>query len=270
MKKYFKKNKLGKKVNKQFNFAKFLPTFLSLLAVCCGVTAIKSAFEQNFYLSVSLILFDCFLDGIDGRVARFFQVSSAFGAEIDSLADLVNFGVAPGFVLYCYTKDSILATNLDKISWFAVMLLVCCMAIRLARFNVDRVTKNHDDPLVKYFFVGMPAPAVAAMSIWPIVLNFEFGPIGFWNCPTYIIIDTIILALFAGSKIPTPCFKKIKIPNNIKGFIQIVFNMYVVLLFIKPWLALSILGLSYILSIIIGLFVNLNFRKNRKNDTVKN
>ncbi len=251
-----KKNKDG-----QLDFIKFVPTMLSLLALCCGVSAIRYSFSGYFMFAVSLLLFACFLDGIDGRVARFLNVSSSFGAEMDSLADLVNFGVAPGFIVYCWKMNEI---EFNGIAWFAVMLLACCMAIRLARFNVDLTTKDQNDPLVKYFFKGVPAPAAAGLVIFPLILNFKFGH-GFWVEPIFVAINTLVVALLAGSTLPTPCFKKIKIKPQYKNVVLIVAAMFAVLFVSSPWLAFSVLGFLYILSIIAGIFVYLYFKKEKNN-----
>lgn len=253
-----------KENKEQLYFVRFIPTMMSLLALCCGVSAIRYGYANNFVAAVSLILFACFLDGIDGRVARFLNVSSNFGAEMDSLADLVNFGVAPGFVVYCWKMNEM---EFNAISWFAVMLLACCMAIRLARFNVDLTTKDQNDPLVKYFFKGVPAPAAAGLVIWPIILNFYFG-IGFWSEPIFVVANTLVIALLAGGTLPTPCFKKIKIGSQYKNLVWIFASALIALFVLRPWLALSVIGALYIISIIIGIFVYLNFKKN-KNSHVK-
>ena len=257
------KNKIkSKNENKdnQLDFVKFVPTLLSLLALCCGVSAIKYGYSGNYAIATSLLLFACFLDGIDGRIARLLNVFSDFGAQMDSLADLVNFGVAPGFLVYCWKMNEI---ELSGISWFAVMFLACCMAIRLARFNVDLTTKDQNNPLVKYFFRGIPAPAAAGLVVLPLVLNFQFG-YGFWNEPCFVVINTLIIALLAGSTLPTPCFKKIKVKDNYKNLTLILSSILIIILLIRPWLAFSILGILYVISIIVGIFIYLNFKKNMK------
>lgn len=249
------------KDRQQLYFVRFIPTLMSLLAMCCGVSAIKYSYAGSFMIAVSLLLFACFLDGIDGRVARFLNVSSDFGAEMDSLADLVNFGVAPGFIVYCWKLNEV---ECNGIAWAVVMLLACCMAIRLARFNVDLTTKDQNDPLVKYFFKGVPAPAAAGLVIFPLILNFKFG-VGFWTSPTYVLINTLVIALLAGGTVPTPCFKKIKIAPQYRNLVLIIATMIAVLLVSSPWLAFSVIGLLYIVSIIIGIFVYLHFKKEKVN-----
>lgn len=252
-----------KKNNKNSNqqeFVRFLPTILSLLALCCGVSSIKFAYSGHFMIAVSLLLFACFLDGIDGRIARFFNVSSDFGVQMDSLADLVNFGVAPGFVVYYWKMNEL---DFGGIAWFSVMLLACCMAIRLARFNVDLGVRDQNDPLVKYFFRGVPAPATAGLVILPMVISFKFGQ-GFWTDPIFVVLNTIVVALLAGGTLPTPCFKKIQIPSNYKNLVLILAAIFMILLVSNPWFGFSLLGIVYLISIVIGLFVYANFKRKRK------
>lgn len=252
--------KRSRKNNGHSDFIRFAPTMLSLLALCCGVSAIKYSYSGHFMIAVSLILFACFLDGIDGRVARFFNVSSDFGVQIDSLADLVNFGVVPGFVIYCWKMNEL---DFNGISWFAVMLLACCMIIRLARFNVDLGVKDQNDPLVKYFFRGVPAPAAAGLVILPIILTFRFG-YGFWSQPIFVVANTIITSLLAASTIPTPCFKKIKISEGYRNLFLIVATLFIILFVIDIWLAISIFGILYIASILVGIMFYLNFKRKKK------
>ena len=251
---------MEKEEQNSFEITKLIPNMITMTALCLGLLSVKLAITGDFSSSGICIIIACLFDGIDGRIARFLKVSSDFGAQMDSLADLVNFGVAPGFILYCWKLNEM---QLGFLSWFAVLLLACCMAIRLARFNVDLTTKDQNDPLVKYFFRGMPAPAAAAMSIFPIVLSFKFG-YGFWTNPLLVTIYTIIIALFAGSTIPTPCFKKIKISEKYKNLVLILVAMYVILLVSDPWIALSLLGILYSISILIGLSFYLKFKKNKK------
>lgn len=236
---------------KQMDFTKFVPTMMSLTALCFGISAIRLGYSGNFMMATAFLLFASFLDGIDGRIARYLNVSSDFGAQIDSLADLVNFGVAPGFVVYCWKMNEL---GIPTIAWFAVMFLACCMTIRLARFNVDLTTKDQNDPLVKYFFKGIPAPAAAGLVLLPLVLSLQFG-YGFFSEPIFVVINTIAIALLAGGTIPTPCFKKIKIKDTYKNLILIISSIFIILLILEPWLAFSILGLIYVFSILIGFLI---------------
>jgi CDP-diacylglycerol--serine O-phosphatidyltransferase len=240
---------------------RYVPTGLSLLAVLLAMTGALVAVSGKFELACTLILLACFLDGIDGRIARWLGVSSDFGAQIDSLADAINFGVAPGLVVYFWKLNEL---NSDTIGWSASVLLIFCMVIRLARFNVDLSAKDQNDPLIKYFFRGMPAPAVAGMVILPLVLSFQFGE-GFWTEPWIVWGNTILMALFAGSVIPTPCMKKL----HFTGVLNVLYKALLYFIFfaiiVKPWLGLSIFGAVYLVSIAIAIFMYLKIKGEKAN-----
>jgi CDP-diacylglycerol--serine O-phosphatidyltransferase len=241
-------------------FIRYSPTMLSLLAMCFGISAIRYSYESSFYISVILLLLACFIDGIDGKVSRALGVSSSFGVEIDSLADLVNFGVAPGFIIYFWKISEFENITL---SWFPVLFLACCMAVRLARFNSDLSVKDQNDSLVKYFFRGMPAPAAAAMIIFPLVLTFAFGN-GFYSTPIFVLINTLVIALYAGSVIPTLCFKKIEFSNLYNKLLKLLSLLLIIFICYSPWRGLSILGLIYVIILVISIFVYIKLNNNKK------
>src|ERR1700680_4326103 len=135
---------------------------ITLLALCAGLTAIRMAFENRYVLALAAIVFAAFLDGIDGRLARFLKGTSRFGAELDSLADFVNFGVAPALILYFWGLH-----DLKSAGWIAAMVFAICAGLRLARFNV--MSDDPDRPAwASNFFVGVPAPAGAITVLLPI------------------------------------------------------------------------------------------------------
>src|SRR5271168_2153600 len=138
------------------------PNMVTLLALCAGLTAIRMAFEDRYVLAVAAIVFAAILDGLDGRLARFLKGTSRFGAELDSLSDFVNFGVAPALILYFWDLH-----ELKSAGWIAAMVFAICAALRLARFNV--MIDDPDRPAWKNnFFVGIPAPAGAIAVLLPI------------------------------------------------------------------------------------------------------
>src|ERR1700757_4713437 len=143
-----------------------LPNLITLLALCAGLTAIRLAVEDKLEWAVAAIVFAALLDGIDGRVARMLKGTSRFGAELDSLADFVNFGVAPALILYFWALH-----ELGNAGWIAAMVFAICAGLRLARFNV-----MIDDPnrpaWAANFFVGMPAPGGAITVLLPIYIEF--------------------------------------------------------------------------------------------------
>src|SRR5438309_7875595 len=143
-----------------------VPNVITLLAICAGLTAIRLSTEGHMELAVAAIVFAAVLDGIDGRVARLIKGQSRFGAELDSLADFVNFGVAPGVILYFWGL-----LEFGNVGWIAAMVFAICAGLRLARFNVAI-----DDPnrpaWAGNFFVGVPAPAGAITVLLPIYVHF--------------------------------------------------------------------------------------------------
>ncbi|MDR3289712.1 MAG: phosphatidylcholine/phosphatidylserine synthase [Rickettsiales bacterium] len=246
---------------------KCVPTFISLLAIWLGITAINMAGNGDFGIAAAEMLIAAFLDGIDGRVARALGVASEFGVQIDSLADAINFGVSPAFIVYFWRMNEF---GNDKFAWCVALFLISCMVIRLARFNVDTTTKDQDDPLVKYFFRGMPAPAVASMVILPLVISFQFGE-GWWSEPIVVILNTLFYALFAASTIPTPCFKKLHLNGVYNGIYKTVFYGLFALLFVgfipqvpfTPWFALILTGVVYLVTIAISIFAYIRIKRNK-------
>jgi CDP-diacylglycerol--serine O-phosphatidyltransferase len=245
-----------------------IPTLLSLLAIWLGVSAIKYSLNGSFSIAATLLLSAAFLDGIDGRIARALNVSSDFGAQIDSLADNINFGVSPAFIMYFWKMNEF---DINFVSWSVVLLLISCMTIRLARFNADLSIRDLDDPLVKYFFVGMPAPAVAAMVILPLVLSFQLGE-GFWSTPIFVIMNTSVMALFAASKIPTPCFKHLHLTGVYNIIYKATLYTLIALLLLgfvpqvpfTPWFSLTLLGIVYFITILIAIYVFLKILNLRR------
>src|SRR6202163_1711638 len=143
-----------------------VPNVITLLALCAGLTAIRLAFEDRYQLALAAIVFAAILDGIDGRLARLLKGTSRFGAELDSLSDFVNFGVAPALILYFWGLH-----DLKSAGWIAAMVFAICGALRLARFNV--MVEDPDRPVwASNFFVGVPAPAGAITVLLPIYVVF--------------------------------------------------------------------------------------------------
>jgi CDP-diacylglycerol---serine O-phosphatidyltransferase len=172
-----------------------VPNLITVLAICAGLSGVRLAFEHEFETAVIMVLIAAFLDGIDGRVARALKATSKFGAEMDSLADIVNFGVAPGLVLYAYLLD-----GAGPLGWIAALLFAIACGLRLARFNVLEDDKSRPVWQGDYF-VGVPAPAGAVLVMLPIYLGF----LGMAPEPWFAVassIYTIIIALLLVSRLP--------------------------------------------------------------------
>ncbi len=237
-------------------FIKLLPNLVTIIALCVGLSAMRFALEENWLVAVSLVLAAGFLDGIDGRLARFLNASSDFGAELDSLADFVSFGVVPGFIIYMWINTNV---NVIGFDWGLVLFFAICMALRLARFNValNKVSKN--PTLAKYFFRGIPAPCGAAMAMLPLVLFFEFGE-GFYTNPAIVLSYCFGLAVIVASTIPTISIKKIPVRNEFVYLTLVILGLIIVGLVIKPWLTLAIVGITYALSIPVTTFFYLKIK----------
>lgn len=215
-----------------------LPNLLTIAAICAGLTAIRFGYEGNFERAVHLILVACLLDGLDGRAARLLNHSTAVGAELDSLADFVNFGVAPVLVLYSWT----LYDN-PNIGWIAVLFYAICCVLRLARFNVSgrlEASGTQSD-----FFVGMPSPAGAVLVLLPMVISFAVSDTP--QAPQIIVALYICLVgLLMISRIPTYSFKNISIDRTNAKFFLLGAAILATALLTYLWATLALLTLAYV------------------------
>src|SRR5499433_4038019 len=166
------------------------PNIVTLLAMCAGLTAIRLAFEDRYVLALAAVVFAAILDGIDGRLARFLKGTSRFGAELDSLSDFVNFGVAPALILYFWGLH-----DLKSAGWIAALVFAICAGLRLARFNV--MIDDPNRPIwAGNFFTGIPAPAGAITVLLPIYLSFLGVPVSLitiWLTFFYTLTFSILM-----------------------------------------------------------------------------
>ena len=223
------------------------PNVVTLLALCAGLTAIRLAFENHYVLAVGAIVFAAFLDGIDGRLARFLKGTSRFGAELDSLADFVNFGVAPALILYFWGLH-----DLKSAGWIAAMVFAICAGLRLARFNV--MIDDPDRPAwAANFFVGMPAPAGAITVLLPIYVAFLGVPRS--NFLTWLTLAyTLAVAWLMVSRLPVFSGKRVgtRVPPEVVGPLIIITVLFVALLVAYPWVILTAGTLAYLASLPFG------------------
>ncbi len=236
--------------NGYFPLFRLLPNLVTLIAICIGLTAIRFAMEGEFMKATAFVIIAAFMDAVDGRLARFLNSTSDFGAQLDSLADFSNFGVVPGFVIYFWVNSFADIRGLD---WAVVLLFAMCDAIRLARFNVDLSKESVNPILEKYFFKGIPAPCGASMAMLPMVLTYEFGE-GFYSNPYVILFYVITVALLMASRVPTISIKKIPVRNEYVYLTLIVLSMAVIGLLVEPWFTLAVVGSTYALSIPVTIF----------------
>ncbi|QDW38071.1 phosphatidylcholine/phosphatidylserine synthase [Bradyrhizobium sp. KBS0727] len=222
-----------------------VPNFITLLAICAGLTAIRLSTEGRMDLAVYAIVFAAVLDGVDGRVARMIKGQSKFGAELDSLADFVNFGVAPGLILYFWQLH-----ELNNGGWIAAMVFAISGGLRLARFNA-----SIDDPdkpaFAANYFTGVPAPMGAILALLPVYLAF----LGIPKAPaTLTAVYTLVIAFLMVSRLPVFSGKtvKMRVPPEmvLPVFVSVVF--FIALLIGYPWHILSCGSVLYLLSLPLG------------------
>ena len=236
-------------LKKDVNFRPLLPNFVTMSALACGLSSVHEAFNHRWDRAVLFLLFAGIFDGLDGRVARFFNASSKFGAELDSLSDFISFGVAPGIVLYFWTSYSI--------SWAVVLFLAMCCAFRLARFNT-MLDKEPPSKAWTHFFTGLPAPGGAYMACMPLIfwLAFQRTPAvqNFFINPVVVSIFMLVSAVLMASRVPTPSLKKLHFSKAKAGIVQIIFYALLAFLLVRPFLCLSLIAYVYLVAIILGWF----------------
>lgn len=219
-----------------------LPNLMTVAAICAGLSAIRFAVELRFVVAVQLILVASVLDGLDGRVARMLKSESAIGAELDSLADFLNFGVAPGIMIYIWAF-----ADLRSGGWIAVVIYAVCCVMRLARFNVGN--KAGPDDAAKRFFTGVPAPAGAMLAMLPMFLSFTWSrsPL----MPDYAIaIYMVGVGLLMISRIPTWSMKSLTIYRENARLFLVGFVAVLAALLSYPWISLAAIDLAYL----VGMF----------------
>jgi len=239
-----------------------LPNTLTLIGVCIGLTSINFALNGNYKLCIIAILLAAIIDGLDGRIARLIKGTSKVGKELDSLTDVISFGVAPAFIMYFWQLNS-----LGKVGWLISLIYVVCVALRLARFNVNTggETSWRDN-----FFEGIPSPAGGILVLSPLIYEssgFEMFDLNF-QLITPIIFITISILLI--SKIPTYSFKKIVVPRSTTIFLLFGIVLLFGLLLIFPFKVLVLGCAIYLLMIPASVIHFLKLKKNLKNYSKEN
>jgi CDP-diacylglycerol--serine O-phosphatidyltransferase len=177
-----------------------LPNMLTLFGVCIGLTSIRFALDEKYEIAIIAIIFAALIDGLDGRIARLIKGTSKVGKELDSLTDVISFGVAPAFVMYFWKLNT-----LGRFGWLLCLVYVICVALRLARFNVN---SNQESSWKDNFFEGVPSPAGGILVLTPLIVSlsgFEFLKLNYdIIVPAFFVITSILLI----SKFPTYSFKK--------------------------------------------------------------
>lgn len=227
----------------EFSLFQLLPNALTILAICAGLTAIRLGVQGDYVLSVLLIIGAGIIDGVDGRLARLLGSSSKMGAELDSLADFLNFGVAAPLTLYFWALQ-----DMRGLGWISVLVFSVCCVIRLARFNV---TAKSDEPRDSAYFQGVPSPAGALLVMLPMYLSFAIADRAVLP-DTVICLYMIVVGLLLISRLPTWSFKTTKISRENVKFFLVGVAVVGAALFSFAWLTLIVLCLGYVAMVVWG------------------
>jgi CDP-diacylglycerol--serine O-phosphatidyltransferase len=221
-----------------------LPSLVTLLSLCAGLTSIRMSIEMRYEWAIAAVAIAAALDGIDGQVARFLKSASRFGAELDSLADFVNFGVAPGILLYVWALD-----DAGSIGWIVALIFAICAALRLARFNVAAFGPAKPE-WQAYYFVGVPAPAGAMIVFLPVYAEFVGAPHGLHTTPI-VVLYTLFVAMLLVSRVPTWSSKLIgrRIRRDLVLPLFVLVVLVVGFLASFPWQTMTVLSLVYLASL---------------------
>jgi CDP-diacylglycerol--serine O-phosphatidyltransferase len=235
-----------------------VPNLITLLALCAGLTAIRLSVEGKLEWAVAAIVFAALLDGIDGRVARMLKGTSRFGAELDSLADFVNFGVAPALILYFWSLH-----ELGNFGWIAAMVFAICTGLRLARFNV-MIDDPNKPAWAGNFFTGVPAPAGAITVLLPVYVYFLGMPRLAFVAPV-ILVYTLAIAFLMVSRLPVFSGKRVgkRIAPEMVLPVFVAVVLFFALLVSYPWVVLTIGTVAYLVLLPLGL---VSYRKHQRKD----
>lgn len=231
-------------LREEFAFGRHLPSGLTLLGLCTGATAIRFALSGHWQAAVIAIVIAAILDTMDGSLARLLGLDSKFGAQLDSLADLVSFGIAPSVLVYMWTLY-----QGDGAGWIIALVFCACCAIRLARFNIE--TGDGDDEEIVTTFSGVPAPAAACLILLPMLLDFQFHlPIlrdPFVNGGLVALVSLLMV-----SRLPTPSFKGLYVPKRLKAPVIVSVVLLAGCLIAWPWATLTAALIVYIATLPFG------------------
>ena len=239
-------NKKEFKLIAKKNPKSLLPNALTILGVCLGLSSIKFAIDLNYPMAIIAIGFAAILDTLDGRVARLIKGTSKVGKELDSLTDVISFGVAPGFIMYFWALNEI-----GKFGWMFVLIYTVCCALRLARFNLTVIEETETWKI--NFFEGVPSPAAAGLVLLPLILNLS-GIVQFENYAVLSSVAILITSILMISKIPTYSLKRILIPRHYAIFLLLGIGIFVGFLIFYTFETLFFTGMTYLLLIPISFF----------------
>jgi len=243
------------------NARMILPNMLTLIGVCIGLTSIRFALDEKFELAIIAIIFAALIDGLDGRIARLIKGTSKVGKELDSLTDMISFGVAPAFIMYFWKLNT-----LGRFGWLLCLVYVICVALRLARFNIN---STQESPWKDNFFEGVPSPAGGILVLTPLIISlsgYDFIQLNYEIItPTFFILTSLLLI----SKFPTYSFKKIVIPRKTTIFLLFGIVLFFGLLLIYTFNVIAISAAVYVFLLPISFFHFQRIKKQHENDKIQ-
>ena len=238
-----------------------LPNMLTLIGVCIGLTSIRFALDGRFELAIIAIMFAALIDGLDGRIARLIRGTSKVGKELDSLTDMISFGVAPAFIMFFWKLNT-----LGRFGWVLCVVYVICVALRLARFNVN---SNQEPSWKDNFFEGVPSPAGAILVLTPLIVSLSGFDLFQLNyeiiVPAFFIITSFLLI----SKFPSYSFKKIVIPRRTTIFLLFSIILFFGLLLVYTFNVIALSAAIYLLLLPVSFIHYQKIKKQHENDKIQ-
>ena len=239
-----------------------LPNMLTLIGVCIGLTSIRFALDEKFEFAIIAIIFAALFDWLDGRIARLIKGTSEVGKELDSLADVISFGVAPAFIMYFWKLN-----ELGRFGWLLCLIYVSCVALRLARFNVN---SNQEPSWRENFFEGVPSPAGGILVLTPLIVSVTSFDYIALNYDIIVPACFIVISLLLISKFPSYSFKKIIVQRKATIFLLFGIVLFLGLLLIYPFNVIAISAVIYLSMLPISFFHFQKFKKqNQDKDSIE-
>ncbi|PNU06490.1 CDP-diacylglycerol--serine O-phosphatidyltransferase [Novosphingobium guangzhouense] len=232
-----------------------VPNAITAAALCSGLTGIRFAIAGDFEKSVQAVILAGLLDGIDGRAARLLKAQTRFGAELDSLADSISFGVAPALIVYLWTLH-----QLPSMGWIAALAFAICCVLRLARFNarLDMLDQPHKSA---GFLTGVPAPLGAGLTFLPLYLWVASGQMPEFANPILVSGWMVLVAFLMISSIPTLAWSRMRPPPHLRLGVLALVGLTMAALLIEPWFTLAVVTIVYLLLIPVGLVTYTRVRR---------
>jgi len=238
-----------------------LPNMLTLIGVCIGLTSIRFALDEKYEFAIIAIIFAALIDGLDGRIARLIKGTSKVGKELDSLTDMISFGVAPAFIMYFWKLNTF-----GRFGWLLCLIYVICVALRLARFNVN---SNQEPSWKDNFFEGVPSPAGGILVLTPLIFSISGFDLVMLNYDVITPLFFVVTSFLLISKFPSYSFKKIVIPRRTTIFLLFGIVLFFGLLLIYTFNVIAISTGIYLLLLPVSYVHFRKMRKHHENDRIQ-